>query len=80
MAGWTRAERYRHLRSRTYGTREKLVAFVLVMLLMAVEIYGLYYTLSHRLDPTLAFLLIFAIILTISVGIFFVDTFWYESY
>ncbi len=78
--GWTRAERRRHLRERTYGNREKAIAFGLVLITMALELYGVYYVLANRLDPVLAFILILALILTISTGVFFLDTFFYESY
>lgn len=78
--GWTRSERARHLRDRTYKNREKIIAIGLLLLTMALELYGIYHVLANRLDPTLAVILIIALILTIGIGVFFLDTFFYESY
>lgn len=78
--GWTRSERARHLRERTYKNREKIIALCIVLLAMALELFGIYYVLANRLDPTLAVGLIIALILTIGIGVFFLDAFFYESY
>ena len=77
--GWTREERKKFLRERTHSNREKAIVLGALFLIVALFLFGIYYSLAYRLDPTIPILLIIGLVIVVAFSTFFVDFIFYES-
>ncbi|MEM5812247.1 MAG: hypothetical protein QW286_00875 [Candidatus Aenigmatarchaeota archaeon] len=79
MAEWTKEERKKHLRERTHPPKEKAIVLGALLLIIALFLVAIYFSLAYRLEVWIPVLLIIGLLATIFIATFFVDFIFYES-
>jgi len=77
--GWTKEERKKHMRERVHPPKEKAIVLGAVLLIVAVFLAAIYYSIAYRLNPAIPILLIIGLFVVVIVSTFFVDFIFYES-